>query len=319
MRQGGAAGRGGRGGDLLQGGRYGSGPLRGGRGGLRRVDRMSSVDVGGDWEVIEEFDLSKLNKLVANPPKTQDLCWCGFVDEYDDSYDKVNTRTSKVLRRFENKRFYSVTTTEDPVLDRYVLEGEGNVFATDAVLAQLMAAPRSLYSWDIVIEKVNGMLFLGKRDNSTFDLLTVSETAVEPPVASEDVDEINHPHKLSIEASMINQNFSQQVLRDYRDDPETIRKRFDANPFFDDEEGSGLEPASTAYRYRKFSLGSITVVARCELHGWLTKKGTEQFMTCYALNEWDSRLSGGVNWRQKIDQQKVALASADAVLCTYFC
>jgi Eukaryotic translation initiation factor 3 subunit 7 (eIF-3) len=42
----------------------------------------------------------------------------------------------------------------------------------------------------------------------------VSETAREPPQATEDIDEINHPEKLSIEATMINQNFSQQVLKE---------------------------------------------------------------------------------------------------------
>lgn len=205
------SGRGGGRGDT--GGRFGnSGGRFGGRGrGMRRVDRMPSVDVQLDWVVIEEFDLSKLTKLVVNPPKTTDLCFCGFVDEYDDSYDKLTTRTARPLKRFENKRFYSVTTTQDPIIDKYVLENEGNVFATDAVLAQLMAASRSVYSWDIVIEKVNGMLFLGKRDNSTFDLLTVSETSHEPPVVSEEAEDYNYPQALSIEASMINQNFSQQV------------------------------------------------------------------------------------------------------------
>ena len=262
---------------------------RGGRG-LRRVDRQPSVDVQGDWEVIEEFDIAKLNKLVANQPKIQDLCWCGFIDEYDETYDKITTRTAKVLKKFENRRFYAVNTTEDPVIDKFVLENEGNVFTTDSVLAQLMAAPRSVYSWDIVIEKTNGMLFLSQRDNSTFDLLTVSETSHEPPVASEEVDEINHPHNLSIEASMINQNFSQQVLKDLREEGETpIRKRYEPHPFFDDEDGGSMEPSSTVYRYRKFQLGNITLVARCELHGWLMKKGEEQFITCYALNEWDSR------------------------------
>lgn len=69
-----------------------------------------------------------------------------------------------------------------------------------------------LFSWDIVIEKVQGIIFLDKRENSTFDLLTVSETAHEPPSASEEFEEINHPEKLSVEATMVNQNFSQQVL-----------------------------------------------------------------------------------------------------------
>ena len=88
-------------------------------------------------------------------------------------------------------------------------------------------------------------------------MLTVSETAHEPPVANDETDEINHPLSLSIEASMINQNFSQQVLKDLRDveSEAMIRKKFEPNPFFDEEEAPGLEPASTAYRYRKFLLG----------------------------------------------------------------
>jgi translation initiation factor 3 subunit D len=57
----------------------------------------------------------------------------------------------------------------------------GNVYATDAILALLMASPRSVYSWDITIEKTNGIIFLDKRENSLFDFLTVSETAREPP------------------------------------------------------------------------------------------------------------------------------------------
>lgn len=51
----------------------------------------------------------------------------------------------------------------------------GTVFATDTILATLMCSPRSMYSWDIVIQKVGNKLFLDKRDAS-FDLLTVSRT-----------------------------------------------------------------------------------------------------------------------------------------------
>lgn len=155
----------------------------------------------------------------------------------------VYVQTEKPLERFENRQFYKVTTTDDPVI-RYVhhalhhffhylfsldsfhgnitfvvishlellyflspsqlffisfyfqfwnsavdsenlnavecrrrllLENEnvGTVFATDAILATLMCSPRSMYSWDIVIQKVGNKLFLDKRDAS-FDLLTVS-------------------------------------------------------------------------------------------------------------------------------------------------
>ena len=88
----------------------------------------------------------------------------------------------------------------------------GDVYATDTILARLMASPRSVYSWDIIIEKINNIIFLDKRDNSNFDLLTVSESAGEPPIATDDVEECNHPENLSIEATRINQNFSQQIL-----------------------------------------------------------------------------------------------------------
>jgi len=60
------------------------------------------------------------------------------------------------------------------------------------------------FSWDIVIEKVQGIIFLDKRENSSFDLLTVSETAHEPPRAREEFEEINHPDN--------GRNFRQQVI-----------------------------------------------------------------------------------------------------------
>ena len=34
-------------------------------------------------------------------------------------------------------------------------------------------------------------------------------------------------------------------------------------------------------------------------------------MTCFALNEWDSRYAGGIEWRQKIDQQKGAVLGTE--------
>lgn len=49
------------------------------------------------------------------------------------------------------------------------------------------------------------------------------------------------------------------------------------------------------------------MVARCEVHGTAVKAGMKtgekQYMSAFALNEWDSKLAGGVEWRQKIDTQ----------------
>jgi len=36
-----------------------------------------------------------------------------------------------------------------------------------------------------------------------------------------------------------------------------------------------------------------------------------QNMTAYALNEWDSAESGGINWRQKIDSQRGAVLATE--------
>lgn len=124
---------------------------------------------------------------------TEDLLWCGHLDQYDDSFDKLSTKNAKPLQRIENKVFYYVSTSDDSVLQNYAVAEAGNVFATDAILALLMASPRSVYSWDIVIQKFNGVIYMDKRENSTFDFLTVSETAHEAPVANDDTEEINHP------------------------------------------------------------------------------------------------------------------------------
>ncbi len=60
------------------------------------------------------------------------------------------------------------------MIDSFLVEDIGDVFATDSILSTLVAAPRSVYSWDIVIEKLDGKIFFDKREND-FDLLTVSK------------------------------------------------------------------------------------------------------------------------------------------------
>lgn len=77
------------------------------------------------------------------------------------------------------------------------------------------------------------------------------------------------------------------------------RKSYNPHPFFNPEEDEGYEPASVAYRYRKFTLGPYQLVARTELHGYTTRKGKDEYITAYALNEWETQ-----EWRQKIDTMK---------------
>ena len=124
-------GPGGRGG----GGRGGFGG-RGGRGTWQnRPDRQPSVAVQSTWKSVEEIDLAKLSKNLTAPtsvPTPADILWCGFLDEYNENYDKITSRVAVPLKRMENKEFYPVTTTDDPVLEKLAIDGAGQVFVTDA-------------------------------------------------------------------------------------------------------------------------------------------------------------------------------------------
>ena len=55
---------------------------------------------------------------------------------------QVTTRTAKQFKQVETKEFYPVTTTDNPVIEKLAIEGKGNVFATDAIVAHLMTCPR---------------------------------------------------------------------------------------------------------------------------------------------------------------------------------
>jgi hypothetical protein len=53
------------------------------------------------------------------------------------------------------------------------------VFATDALLTTLMCVKSSKYSWDVIVTKQDGQVFLDWRPESNLTLLTVNETAPE--------------------------------------------------------------------------------------------------------------------------------------------
>ena len=92
------------------------------------------------------------------------------------------------------------------------------------------------------------------------------------------------------------------------------------NPFAEAEdsdeeaaEGSGnkTQVASVGYRYRKWDLGNnIRLIARTEHDAVAVGSGGDKdasFMNVKALNEWDSRYSGNIDWRQKLDVQRGAV------------
>ncbi|XP_015065857.1 eukaryotic translation initiation factor 3 subunit D-like [Solanum pennellii] len=261
----------------------------------------SSVDIQPEWNMLDQIPFSTFSKLSFSVPEPEDLLICGGLEFYDRSYDRITPKNERRLERFKNRNFFKITTTDDPVIRRLANEDKATVFATDTILSTLMCAPRSVYSWDIVVQRVGNKLFFDKRDGSQLDLLSVHETSQEP--LPDVKDDINSAYSLSVEAAYINQNFSQQVLiRDGKklsyDEP---------NPFATE----GEEVASVGYRYRRWKLDDDTyLVARCEVQSVAEVNNQRSFLTLNALNEFDPKYSG-VDWRQKLETQRGAVLATE--------
>lgn len=292
--------------------------------------RDASVDVRPNWVVKGQVTFAELQKCSVEPPAAVDVMSCGTLRYYDKSYDRITPKTEKNLERIE-KAFFKVSTSEDPVISRLADVGGGKevadvrVFATDAVLAVIMAATRSKFSWDLIVTRVGDRLFLDKRTGSTIDYVTCNETAKDDR-GDDDPLSINSAAKLTSEATYINQNFSQQVLTEAAlafEDP--------ASPFVNGKEEEEMA-APVAYRYRKFALGDppkmvrvqgkdgemepdtrVQMLCRCELDGVMKGKdgGEDLFLRLYALNEIDAKLNSSIDWRQKLESQRGAVLATE--------
>jgi translation initiation factor 3 subunit D len=196
------------------------------------------------------------------------------------------------------------------------------VFTTDKVLGALMCANRSTYSWELIVKKEQGRIYLDKREGGSLDFLTVNENAAEPPVESADKECINGPTALAMEATMINQAFVKTTIKS----DETLT--FPNENYMED----------SAFRYREWDLGTtaneepIRLVVRthidaaihvpnaspsCELNTLVSsthKKGETLLATIHALNEFDSKApgaGGAPEWRQKLDSQRGAVMATE--------
>ncbi|KAJ6416610.1 hypothetical protein OIU84_002468 [Salix udensis] len=269
----------------------------------RRDEEVEAKKREAEKERARRDRLYFLNRSNQNQqlPEPEDMILCGGLESYDKSFDRITPKAERRLERFKNRNFFKVTTTDDPVIRRLANEDKATVFATDNILATLMCATRSVYSWDIVVQRVGNKLFFDKRDGSQLDLLSVHETSQEP--LPEAKDDINSAYSLSVEAAYINQNFSQQVL--FRDGNKVS---FDEpNPFANE----GEEVASVAYRYRRWKLDDDTcLVARCEVQSVVEVNKQRSFLTLNALNEFDPKYSG-VDWRQKLETQRGAVLATE--------
>jgi len=194
-----------------------------------------------------------------------------------------------------------------------------------------MCAPRSVYPWDIVVNREGNKIFFDKRDGGPFDTVTVNENATDPPVdpmppnpnnPTEKVPEvpsINSATNLSLEATYINQNFGFQSVTERS--PPPVVDFAKPNPFYGPDETEPL--ASCGYRYRVFDLGvtedeDVRLCVRTEVDAYLPGQGNPRegqgLITIRALNEFDPRAAGAggaPDWRSKLDAQPGAVVATE--------
>ncbi len=183
------------------------------------------------------------------------------------------------------------------------------MFGTDTIMSLLMASTRSVNSWDLVVRKEGGMIVFDKRPDSKIDFLSVNENWNEVQISEKE--HFNHPSNLASEATCIAQNLSQQLLDKEIDSTDDLWELDEPNPFAE-KAAKGMIPASVGYRYRLFNLAdTIKLVVRTEVSGFLTRSGERELLHIRAVNEFDSSLSGKVDWRQKLETQSSAVLTTE--------
>eukprot|EP00818_Percolomonas_sp_WS_P007094 CAMPEP_0117455610 /NCGR_PEP_ID=MMETSP0759-20121206/11453_1 /TAXON_ID=63605 /ORGANISM="Percolomonas cosmopolitus, Strain WS" /LENGTH=646 /DNA_ID=CAMNT_0005248929 /DNA_START=54 /DNA_END=1994 /DNA_ORIENTATION=- len=260
---------------------------------LQNKQLSSSIEIRSSWESKSMFTFAKLQKEEYKKNiRSEILKEAGYVHFYDEKLNAVNTRRAKklVVPKTPKYSFYSVKTMEDENLQQFAQESESlhTVVITDRIMSLIMSSTRSILSWDIVIVKKDGKIFFDKRNNKQrVDIVAVDETSRDPPSVSDDTNDINSEHALSMEATRINLNFQRFSVKQpedpqhgpgvlYLDEDET------PNPF----QKEGQIAAPMAFIYKKFD-GAI---------------GTEEdykLISVRALNEYKTKRPD--SWRNLLD------------------
>ncbi|KAL4900680.1 eukaryotic translation initiation factor 3 subunit D [Aspergillus multicolor] len=284
--------------------------------------REPSVNIRPDWSMLEEVDFNRLSKLNLQAPEGEDVDTYGFLYYYDRSYDKAPVKNAERRLQALERAAYNVTTSQDPVIQELAEKNEATIFATSDILSMLMCAPRSVYSWDIVIVHQGNKIYLDKREGASLDLVTVNENAADAPMevaeSAGKQDSINTPSALAMEATFINHNFALQTVVEANN----AKVEFShPNPFYNaDEETEPL--ASKGYKYRRFDLSlesdeePVNMIVRTEIDALMKNpaSGEDQQLVVKALNEFDSKAQGSggsLDWRSKLYSQRGAVVATE--------
>lgn len=335
--RGGQAQRGARGGTFQRvGGRGGQQQYndrnnqRGGRGGRRfgwrdydkpQRTREASVQPKDTWRLLEEIDFNRLVKLNLDTGEGEDLDDYGFLYYYDRSLDKQPGAPTSVRKlNVVERAAYNVSTSLDPIIQELADRDEASIFTTDNILSMLMCAPRSVYSWDLIITRQGNKIFIDKREGSNIDRVTVNENAADAPLETSESskDTLNSVGPLMEEATHINHVFPIQVVTESETNK---RDMSNEHPFYNAAEETD-PPASKAYKYRRFDLSleadenPLHIIVRTELDAVVKNSisGEDQLMVIKALNEFDNKAQGSggaLDWRTKLASQRGAVLATE--------
>lgn len=269
-----------------------------------RVEYSPSVEIRPDWTVLEQLQLSQLTKVSFEAKGVEDLKACGRLRKFGKAFDRISPRAEKRLRQYDPVPIApNPTSSDDPYLRQLASSGQAQVFITDSILATLMCATRSVYSWDVVVTRSGNQLWFDKRRHSSFDQLTVHETAQVP--IQEGQESINNVEPLSEEATNINACFLAMCLEESESE-----SQYGEEKEVPVSGGQGVYPPK-AYRYRRWRLDdSINVAVRSEVDCLVDQRGEEVPALVRAVNEFDPKKTG-VDWRKKIETQRGAVLATE--------
>lgn len=239
-----------------------------------RMYKDPSYSIQQTWISIRDFNKHHFEKLTSGAGEATTVAEVGELSQYITNFDRVIPKKPVPLRHLETQPIYPELLSDDTI-QRLAEGNTADVYITDEALAILMTAPRSVYSWDLTVQKFEDVLFVDYSENSRTQLMTVNENASEPP-AAEVKEAINQPLKLHLESTSVNHFFRQQAVN-----PAETKKFSEENLF---KETYNDFP-NYMYRYRVFKLpGGMRVCVRCQVEG-LTKRGDEEvFVKIGALN-----------------------------------
>lgn len=165
---------------------------------LRCNLRDNSIDVEPQWLPINEFSKQLFDRLpTVKPVFMGNERECGEISAYEYLWDKatgkkpISLPTSDLMKTIMESKDeakadhlnFQPSIYDDPVMIELIEQNKADIFSTDEVIATIMSATHSNYSWDIEIKKFDNKIFIDKRSdephNNILNYDTVCETSLD--------------------------------------------------------------------------------------------------------------------------------------------